>query len=148
MALAGSCWCWLALTGSGWLAGGHQAMVTKPYAHACLASGDANRLRLRMFFCNCLKLEAKSHRNDFTAHTRRLVIRQCSPRMVRTYNRTAVATKKRFECTHVMFGDSALCSSVTGKAEKRFHCTHKAFGVMCSKEQKRVQREMLLFHWF
>ena len=47
--LDGSGWLWLALTGSGWLAGCHQATVTKPYAHACLASGDANRLRLLMF---------------------------------------------------------------------------------------------------
>ena len=119
LALTASGWLWLALAGSDWvwLAGwrppshGHQTL------RPCMFGvRRCKSLTFTDVFCNGLKWEAKSRRNDFTAHTKRLVMRQCSPRMVLTYNRTAVATKKRFECTHVVFGDSALCSSVSGKS--------------------------------
>ena len=40
----------------------------------------------------CASMEAKKPRSDFTAHTKRLAIRQCSQRMVRTDDKTVVAT--------------------------------------------------------
>ena len=119
LALTASGWLWLALASSdwvwlaGWLPPSHGHQTLRP---CMFGVRRCQSLTFTDVCCKCLKLEAKRHRNDFTAHTKRLVIRQCSPRMVRIYNRTAVATKKRFECTHVVFGDSALCSSVIGKS--------------------------------